>query len=1091
MRGRTVAPLPPPTYLRRPRLEERLRDVLARRLSCVVADAGFGKSTLLAAFAGRVNCAWYTLSAADAAVASLAGGIVAALRARMPAFPADVAAAASAAAGRNGDDSARTRALAGLVSDALADQLSDLVLVLDDVEQIDPGAPSVAFLEALCLQIPPTVHLVLASRAPAPFSIDRLRADGQVVEVGAADLAFTRDEVAAVLSRVAGPSASDLAERLYTHTDGWPAAVVMGAEAVARSPVRERSRVFDELGVTDDLVRELAGNAIAKQDERVRHLIRLVAHLDRFTHGLCIAIGIEESDDALRQLHRAGLLVEDAASPDVYSLNATLARFIRSADPLDPADERALLIATCDWFAAHGEPATALRCATAAGDAERTTSLLAAHGQQMLADGTGADVLDAAARVAIAIDDPRVRCAVGDAWAATGDLDRAIEVLDPSGGDGPLDASLAWRVASAFVKRGDVAAAARTFERAAITGADTKEEGLLLAMRSQTSYLLGLTDECATEAKRALAIAIESGDDRTLAAAHTANAWSATLSGDAAGQREHWRRALDHAERAGYVPWIVTIRHNQVRMLVMEDAYDEALNELAIILDLAEAAGLVFEAAVALTSRAAVRNMRGALEEAVADLRPAVVQLDAIDSPFAEYALRALGNVQRDRGDLAAAREAYERAIRVAERTGDAYGLTLALAGLARVIVETDPDHAGEVMERALAIGVDTGDPSVQISAAIVALARGLTDDARTFAAQALSIAGDEGDRAGTAEALEVLAAAVVDADEGKALLLEALGIWSAIGAPLGEARTMLSLATTTRGSEARDHAERAERALRTIGARRAAADASALLRRLDQDAHPNVAIRTLGGLVVERGGVRVALSEWQSKKARDLLKILVARRGRPASREQLIDLLWPDEDLAKASNRLSVALSTIRNVLDPNKRDGSDRYVTGDQSSVGLAISNLVVDVEGFLSDARQGLELRRDSPDAAITYLLRAEGAYGGDFLEEDAYAEWAVALREEARSAYMDVARALAEEASLAGDDDSAVRFLLRILERDPFDERAHLQFVEALERSARHGEARRAYNAYSSKMEEIGVECAPFPHPASNRESRSRG
>ena len=83
------------------------------------------------------------------------------------------------------------------------------------------------------------------------------------------------------------------------------------------------------------------------------------------------------------------------------------------------------------------------------------------------------------------------------------------------------------------------------------------------------------------------------------------------------------------------------------------------------------------------------------------------------------------------------------------------------------------------------------------------------------------------------------------------------------------------------------------------------------------------------------------------------------------------------------------------------------------------------------------------------------------------------------EAARLTYLGVARALAD---LAGDDHEArARYLLRILERDPFDERAHLDLVALLARDGRHGEARRRYRLYSRRMDEIDVEAAPYPAP----------
>ena len=77
------------------------------------------------------------------------------------------------------------------------------------------------------------------------------------------------------------------------------------------------------------------------------------------------------------------------------------------------------------------------------------------------------------------------------------------------------------------------------------------------------------------------------------------------------------------------------------------------------------------------------------------------------------------------------------------------------------------------------------------------------------------------------------------------------------------------------------------------------------------------VAVEALGRFRVLREGVAVPRSAWRSRKARDLLKMLVARHGRPVSRDALIEALWPEEDPARCANRLSVALSTLRGVLD------------------------------------------------------------------------------------------------------------------------------------------------------------------------------
>jgi DNA-binding SARP family transcriptional activator len=240
------------------------------------------------------------------------------------------------------------------------------------------------------------------------------------------------------------------------------------------------------------------------------------------------------------------------------------------------------------------------------------------------------------------------------------------------------------------------------------------------------------------------------------------------------------------------------------------------------------------------------------------------------------------------------------------------------------------------------------------------------------------------------------------------------------------------------------------------------------------------LSIRTLGVFRLFREGEPVPVTEWQSKKARTLLKILVARRGRSTTRIVLMDALWPEEHPDKLANRFSVALATVRTILDPDKRHPTDWFVEGDKDAIRLNVANISVDVDRFLDLATRGIALQSQNARNEAELLLReAEASYTGDFLEEDLYEEWAIPLRDEARAAYVSVARALARSAAARGDEDGAIRCYLRILANDEWDEDAHLGLVAVLERTGRHGEARRRYQIYVARMAEIDAPTACFP------------
>jgi DNA-binding SARP family transcriptional activator len=182
---------------------------------------------------------------------------------------------------------------------------------------------------------------------------------------------------------------------------------------------------------------------------------------------------------------------------------------------------------------------------------------------------------------------------------------------------------------------------------------------------------------------------------------------------------------------------------------------------------------------------------------------------------------------------------------------------------------------------------------------------------------------------------------------------------------------------------------------------------------------------------------------------------------------------MWPEEDPALTGNRLSVALSTLRSVLDPNREFPPDHFIAAEDGVLRLTLENVTLDVDTFLAQAEKGLTLARNDRPEAVATLEAAVAAYTGDFLEENRYEDWADPLRSESRASYIEALRTLATETRLP-------KYFLRIIERDAYDEAAHLGLVAALEAEGAHGEARRAYRTYLARLQEIEAEPAPYPH-----------
>ena len=1072
-----------PATVRRPRLDDRFEAVRDRRLITVVAGAGFGKTTLLEGWATEDRSAFVTAVPGDDLPRFLEA-LVSALAAARPGVAADVAGQAGDLMAAPPDaDPSTVEAIAGRLG-AWLDQLldHDLLLFIDDLHELETDGPTEWLVGALLRQAPARLHLVLGSRRELPFGVDRLRAGGDVADFGAADLALTVDEVAEVL-HPGGPGDSRLAADLQQATGGWPAAVRLVAERIRGDPAEEATDVIGALRRPGGpLFAYLAQEVFEREPIQTRRLIVVMALLGRVTADLCHRLGIPDAGLLLESLVGRGLFVQ--RHDDGYVLHDLVRDVASTVWPLPAEETQGLLADATAWYREHGQTDEAIRLLSRAEDWPALADLIRTAGGAAVRSGAAATVVAIADRLPLAEIEPRVATVVGEAFASLGRSDEALAWLSRATVRGqPPEAGVAWRRAMSHYLRDELEPVFEIHAATPLEGADPADVASLLAWTACAARRLGDADRAGALADAALEAAIRADDDRALAAAHTAMGLVADIRGDAIASREHADRALAAAERAADLLQAVRLRVNRASALVELAEYEAAVDALGPAIESAEVAGFASLTGLGLMNCGLANYCLGRLEAASADYEASTAIYRSLGSRELAYAVIGRGDVYRERGDLELSRIAYEEGLAISERSGDLQGLVPGLYQLAKVLVGDDPTRAAALADRAVAYGWPDR-PWALNAKGWVAWFGGDRTTAAECATEAADAAREIGDRFGLAEALELWAMASSDQVEGRRRLETALGIWESIGNELHAATTRLALARRSSGPGARAEAESAEARLRSIGVRPSPVGPAGLLTALGQRAPDPIEIRTLGGFRVLRDGVVVSIEEWRSRKARDLLKLLVTRRGRPIPRETLMEALWPDEDPDLLSNRLSVAISMLRSLLDPAKAHDADRFVPSDKATVGLDLDAVAVDIEAFFAHAGAGADLlRRRRTEEASERLAAAEVMYSGEFLEENPYDDWTVSLREEARSTYLSVTRSLAEIARNANDADAEIRYWLRLLERDPYDEGAALALVEAHGRRGALGEARNAYRRYVARMAEIEVEPAPFPPSAS--------
>jgi DNA-binding SARP family transcriptional activator/tetratricopeptide (TPR) repeat protein len=1016
---RVIADLSPPRA-RPDRVGRAARLVLSpdRRIVAVTAAAGFGKSTVAAAFAeGSVT---YECSPV--------GGRLAMVRGLFE------------AAGQSLPERWELRTNLELAG-RLVSAPGPAVLVLEDVHRIDAAAT--LFVRAVGERLPPDWHLVLTSRGEFDLAPDEV--------LTAADLVFSEAETAAVLEEMHCPGG--IAAQVYELTAGWPGPTVKIGEWLAHHPDAKPEQAH---GLLVDYVRT---EVVAELGVRDRRLLGYVASLPRLTPDLCNAIGLPALPRRLRPLADLGVLHRG------FSVHP-LVKVALDARPTVSLYQRA-----ADYFLSSDDYRSAIESIVALDDPELTAAFVTAHIPSPLVNGPTADAVVAATgglpdhfRTAeIERIEGRARFAQGDWPGALRYMYRAASV------DGRLSPRMAWRIAAIHRFLGEHDKALAACQRAELTGAGGPDESMVLAWSAFAHVVREEPDEARNAATRALELARACGDLGALAAAHSA---VGLLNG--ADCDQHHAAAVEAAQQMGDFAHLVCVQANFARSLIIRGMYEAGLAQLDELVANTARAGAVNGALTAsLYHRGFAKLGLGRFDSAAADFRVALRSYQTSGSRATARPLLGIAEVYRERGDLELAAAAYREATQIAVEAGDRETYVLGLCGLARTRIADDPEAAAELVHRALAESEGPLQVRAHIAAGWVALAR---QDRPALTAAVAAAGGRVGigiDRGGLAEVLELRAAAATDPAERLRLLRQAADCWAGAGHRVGAARVAVAVARLTGAPPPALQASTA--ALRHYGVKETA-DAAGLLAFVPMPKTGPLYIRTLGEFQVLRDGEPVPAEAWQSRKARDLVKILLTRPAAAVPRGTLLDELWPGEPPSRCANRLSVALSTVRAIFDPEHRFAAAHFVAADKFS--LTLLNITSDISIFLASARDAqAAYQRGDPDAPRDLAL-AEALYTGDFLPEDEYRDWAAPAREQAKARYLSVVRTLARAAAETGDHDLVETYALRALERDAYDEEAHLMLIRALTAAGRHGQAQQRYRTYCERMSAIGVPAAPF-------------
>ncbi len=299
--------LPPArqTLVERPVLLDQLKVGLRGKLTLVSAPAGFGKTSLVAAW--RKECetplAWYSLDEEDNEPARFLDYLIGALQMIDEHL---------------GDESAEllkrsTTPPLKVVLTSLLNEINaydkEFVLAFDDYHVIKEHGIHEA-LSFLIERLGPHAHALIATRSDPPFPLGRLRARGELKELRASDLRFGTREATAFLNDVMNLELTDSdITALEERTEGWIAGLQLSALTLQGR--ENRSQLVKEFAGDNRFVLDyLLEEVLNRQTEQVQNFLLRTSVLTRLNGSLCDALTEDQSGhELLEQLERANLFL--------------------------------------------------------------------------------------------------------------------------------------------------------------------------------------------------------------------------------------------------------------------------------------------------------------------------------------------------------------------------------------------------------------------------------------------------------------------------------------------------------------------------------------------------------------------------------------------------------------------------------------------------------------------------------------------------------------------------------------------------------------------------------------------------------------
>jgi ATP/maltotriose-dependent transcriptional regulator MalT/DNA-binding SARP family transcriptional activator len=1065
LRTKLLPPRPAPEILARPRLIERLQANLALPMTLVTANAGSGKTTLIADFLRKQErpYVWYQLDHTDADPAVFLGYLAYGIQQRVTGFGEAMFAFLQQA-----QELAQQpeRAADVLLNEILEGVEQQMVLVLDDYHHLGAETPVHAVLDRLIAYLPDVIHVIIISRDIPPLTLARLRSQDSLSIVDRADLLFTDEETQELFRKVFGLALTAEQLREYgERTHGWITALQLVRQVAQRQATSGApDKAPDPLAVLHQSERDIfeyfAEEVFAAESSETQQYLMRIALLDRIEVETCAQLypGIISSA-VLPALVRGNVFMTVAGDGpgEEYRLHPLFQSFLRRRLRAETgvAGVAAEHARYAQYFLERGAWEQAVRHFLEAEDYARAAEIIAEHGSKWIASGKLGSLASLSGSLPSSALEahPRALSYRAEVARLRGEFDsaqnlfrRAIASLrERADRDGEAEAL--HSLATIARRRGDYPAAFEYLDRAIEL---TERTSIVRAKCGNTRGLclvwLGQWTEGEHEFRLALQTA-EEQNDRHLTRLITHNLGTPAMWRGDFGEAMRWlSRMLRTDSGEAPIPQEATAHLNIARCQL----YRGEMNECERHLDLA-------------LERCQFFNLVGQLGEN----------------------FEAYGNLYRERGDLPRAAEFYERAARSYDEAGIDLGrvelleeqafLSLRAGDRARARAQID-----RLLERRPADKNDIGHHTATLARGRILLAQSEYAEARKELDPAFDYFHQRGLYYYEAQAGMALAVCDFAASREQQMLDRLRRVFDLAARYDYEYWLRQEIASHTELFAS----EYARELL--------PADLIAQVARVPEPAPQpitspvamlttplvDLTINMLGPVEILRDVARpFAADAWTTRRARDILCFIASRNHHRTPKDTIVDTFWRETDLKSVEKNFHPTMSHIRKALNSNQPLKQNFLVYRDGDYQLNPEFSYRIDTEEFDRLIAEGETARRERDfDRCIVCYERAVALYRGEFMQ-GSYEDWVDEQRSYYREQYLRMLESLAAVAEKKADWLRSMDLAQKILHEDPFREDIHCMVMRSLAALGNRVAVKEQYETLRGLLQkELGVEPA---------------